>query len=126
MPEFNDQKVYIFDKTAAGMDPQCLFSNDNNEWIISVYILIDTGFLILIISWLWQLLHTVLATNQWTPYFGWQFHLVLLDDIMVQNKLLNVACINIQSTPTKVFTIGGDVSTNPKEIILVIPGKDGF
>ena len=43
---------------------------------------------------------------------------------MVQNKLLNVACINIQSTPTKVFTIGGDVSTNPKEIILVIPGKD--
>ena len=34
MPEFNDQKVYIFDRTAAGMDPQCLFSNDNNEWMM--------------------------------------------------------------------------------------------
>ena len=44
----------------------------------------------------------------------------------MHNKLLNVACINIQNTPTKVFTIGGDISTNPKEIILVIPGKDWF
>ena len=42
---------------------------------------------------------------------------------MVHNKLLNVACIDIQNTPTKVFTIGGDVSSNPKEVILVIPGN---
>ena len=64
--------------------------------------------------------------SQLTPYFGWQFHLVLIDDIMMHNKLLNVACINIQNTPTRVFTIGGDISSNPKEIILVIPGKEWF
>ena len=43
---------------------------------------------------------------------------------MMQNKLLNVACIDIQNTPTKVFTIGGDISSNPKEVILVIPGNN--
>ena len=42
---------------------------------------------------------------------------------MVHSKLLNVVCIDIQNTPTKVFTIGGDIHSNPKEVILVIPGN---
>ena len=42
---------------------------------------------------------------------------------MVHSKLLNVVCIDIQNTPTKVFTIGGDIHSNPEEVILVIPGN---
>ena len=42
---------------------------------------------------------------------------------MVHSKLLNVVCIDIQNTPTKVFTIGGDIHSSPKEVILVIPGN---
>ena len=42
---------------------------------------------------------------------------------MAVSEVIKTVCIQGIDIPTKVFTIGGDVDSHPKELILVIPGK---
>ena len=31
--------------------------------------------------------------------------------------------VEVMDVPTKVFTVGGDIESQPKELVLIIPGK---